>query len=265
MATQLTEKRLCRSRSDAYVGGVCAGIAEYFDLDPIVVRILAVLLAGVTLGAAGVAYIVLWMRLPREPEVRAPYDVEPESAESTAYGCVDYASLLGQAEVEPSARLPLIARLAVAAGLMLVFLAVAINVSPLVPGTQWWQFWPIAFLMGGLCMIVIPVRTRHEAAWHSFGIVVASLSASALPMALGIMSWDTIPAALQLLWPVVVLGIGLFAVGVIRQMGVLTIAGAFCIVAFCLLGLTFCVVPGQMEALLFQSPTGRSISIAVIR
>ena len=38
MAVQATEKRLWRSRKDAFAGGVCAGIAEYFDVDAIVVR-----------------------------------------------------------------------------------------------------------------------------------------------------------------------------------------------------------------------------------
>ena len=252
-----------RSRDDAYVGGVCAGIAEYFDLDAIVVRILAVLFAGLTLGIAGVAYIVLWVRLPRAPEMRIPYDVTPESAESSAFGCVDFEAALAKAEHESQSRLPLVARLAVAAGVMLLFLAVAIGLAPLVPGTQWWQFWPIALLMSGLCFIVIPIRTRYEAAWHALGIVLTSLSASVLPMALGIMSWSTIPAALQLLWPIVALGIALFAVGLIRQLDILVIAGAFCIVAFCLMALMFCVVPGHMESLWFQSPTGRSIRITI--
>ena len=49
VATQAVEKRACRSR-DAYLGGVCAGLAEYYDLDPIVVRILTVLITIMTLG-----------------------------------------------------------------------------------------------------------------------------------------------------------------------------------------------------------------------
>ena len=264
MATQLTEKRLYRSRDDAFVGGVCAGIADYFDLDPIVVRILAVLFAGLTLGVAGVVYIALWARLPREPEVRAPYDVLPESAESSAFGCVDCVSASLKDDERPASSLPLVARLAVAAGLMLLFLAVAISVAPLLPGTQWWQFWPLAALMGGLCLIVIPIRTRYEAAWHALGIILMSVSASILPMTLGIMSWNTIPAALQLLWPIVVLGLALFAVGIIRRIDALVVAGAFCIVAFCLMALTFCVVPGHLETLWFQSPTGRTFKITVV-
>ena len=258
----MTSGMLYRARDDAFVGGVCSGIAKHYELDSIVVRILAVLLCGITLGIAGIVYIVLWARLPLEPDDRAPYEVLPESAESSAFGCVDcLQGLQAVREHEPVHNLPLLARLAIAAGLMLLFLAVAITVSPLVPGTQWWQFWPLIFLMLGLCLIIIPVRTRHEAAWHALGIVTTSLSASLLPMTLGMMSWSTIGCALERFWFIALLGVVLVVVGMTRRLDVLTLAGAFCIVAFCLVGLMFCVVPGDIEAFLLQMPSGRSYRI----
>ena len=46
------------------LGGVCGGIAEYFRVDPTIVRILAVALA--LLGGSGVlAYLLAWMIMPR--------------------------------------------------------------------------------------------------------------------------------------------------------------------------------------------------------
>ncbi|MDD3657150.1 MAG: PspC domain-containing protein [Atribacterota bacterium] len=60
-------KRLYRSRKNSIIGGVCGGIAEYFDIDPTLVRILTVLI--VFLGGAGVvAYIVAWIIIPQNPE-----------------------------------------------------------------------------------------------------------------------------------------------------------------------------------------------------
>jgi phage shock protein PspC (stress-responsive transcriptional regulator) len=53
-----------RSTNDRKIAGVCAGLADYFDLDPMIVRvvwILAVLFAGTGL----VAYIVLWIVVPQ--------------------------------------------------------------------------------------------------------------------------------------------------------------------------------------------------------
>lgn len=262
MATYATEKRLFRTRNDAYIGGVCAGLAIHYDLDAIVVRILAVLLAGLTLGLACIAYLVLWARIPLESELHAPYDIKPESAESSAFGCVDCSS-----SVDEQTRLgsiPLLARLAVAVGLMFLFLAVSMGVSPFVPGTHWWQFWPLSLLMGGLCLIIIPVHTRFETAWHAAGIAFTSISASMLPMSLGIMSWSTIGCAFQQLWPLLLAAGVLFGVGLYRRNDALLLLAAFCIVAFCLIGLVFCVVPGEIETLLLHMPSGHSVKIAVV-
>ena len=71
------EKRLNRSR-DALLGGVCAGAAEYFDVDPVVVRILVVVLTVASVGLLGVAYVAMWAVLPKAPEVVVPVEVEPQ-------------------------------------------------------------------------------------------------------------------------------------------------------------------------------------------
>jgi phage shock protein PspC (stress-responsive transcriptional regulator) len=61
-------KRLYRSKSDVMLGGVAAGIAEYFNLDPTLVRLLAVLLALATGGFPVIlVYIILWFVIPRNP------------------------------------------------------------------------------------------------------------------------------------------------------------------------------------------------------
>lgn len=80
-------KRWYRSR-DALVGGVCAGAAERFDLDPLVTRILTVMISVATLGAGVVAYAVLWLVLPLAPKASEPVDVRPESVQSDMYGRV---------------------------------------------------------------------------------------------------------------------------------------------------------------------------------
>ena len=53
-------KRLYRSRTDKVIGGVCGGIADYFDIDPTLVRLLVVLLvlAG---GLVVPAYLIAWI------------------------------------------------------------------------------------------------------------------------------------------------------------------------------------------------------------
>ena len=58
-------KRLYRSRDDRMIAGVCAGLSEYIDIDPTVVRLLFVLglFAG---GATFWAYIVMMLVVPEE-------------------------------------------------------------------------------------------------------------------------------------------------------------------------------------------------------
>lgn len=58
--------RLYRSRDEKIIGGVCGGIAEYFNADPTVIRIITFLL--VFLGGLSLwVYIILWIVIPLKP------------------------------------------------------------------------------------------------------------------------------------------------------------------------------------------------------
>lgn len=60
-------KKLYRSRKDRVFFGVCGGLAEYFDVDPTVVRLIAVLL--IVWGGVGLlAYIIAGLVIPENPE-----------------------------------------------------------------------------------------------------------------------------------------------------------------------------------------------------
>lgn len=58
-------KRLYRSKKDKIIAGVCGGIGNYLGIDPVVVRLVWVLLA--LCGGAGIlAYILAWIIIPKE-------------------------------------------------------------------------------------------------------------------------------------------------------------------------------------------------------
>ena len=59
-------KRLVRSTNDRKLAGVCAGIADYFDIDPTIVRVLW-LLATLVPGPNILVYIILWIAVPEGP------------------------------------------------------------------------------------------------------------------------------------------------------------------------------------------------------
>lgn len=56
-------KRLCRSRTQRMIGGVCGGVGDYFEVDPTLVR-LAWVLFGLLGGTGVLAYIVAWLIVP---------------------------------------------------------------------------------------------------------------------------------------------------------------------------------------------------------
>lgn len=62
------QKRLYKSRTDKKLDGVCAGIAEYLDIDPTVIRLLWVI-ATAFAGAGILAYIIAAIIMPRKPEM----------------------------------------------------------------------------------------------------------------------------------------------------------------------------------------------------
>ena len=65
-------RRLYRSRKEKIIAGVCGGLAEYFDIDPVIVRLLMVLLF--IYGVGIIIYVLAWIMIPMEP----PEKVEVE-------------------------------------------------------------------------------------------------------------------------------------------------------------------------------------------
>ncbi len=59
-------KKLTRSTSNAQLAGVCAGIAEYFQLDPTLVRVGYVILSLMGVGTPVLLYILLAIIIPAE-------------------------------------------------------------------------------------------------------------------------------------------------------------------------------------------------------
>lgn len=60
-------KKLMRAKEkDSMLFGVCAGLGEYFGVDPTVVRLLWVLLTLISFGAGVLFYLIAWIIIPRK-------------------------------------------------------------------------------------------------------------------------------------------------------------------------------------------------------
>ena len=64
----MVQKKLYRSEKDRMIAGVCGGLAEYFDVDPVIVRLLWVAVT-IFVGAGILLYIIACIIVPNETDV----------------------------------------------------------------------------------------------------------------------------------------------------------------------------------------------------
>jgi phage shock protein PspC (stress-responsive transcriptional regulator) len=60
-------KKLYLSDDDRKIGGVCGGLGEYFEKDPILFRILFVIIT-LFFGSGILLYLIMWLIVPRKPK-----------------------------------------------------------------------------------------------------------------------------------------------------------------------------------------------------
>jgi len=146
-------KKLYRSRKDQIIGGVCGGIAEYFGIDPTLVRLAFVLFALIE-GAGIIAYIIAWIIIPERPEGRSSkseeevYDVELNSEdedEEGEYKAEENSSSHDQKKSKEQRKRIL--------GLILVVLGIFFIIDSWIPGLYWRRFWPVVLIGLGALLI----------------------------------------------------------------------------------------------------------------
>jgi len=78
------QKRLHRSQKERMLGGVCGGLAEYFETDPSLIRLIFALMF-VFAGSGFLLYLILWIVLPVEDRTYASsQDIARENAQEIA-------------------------------------------------------------------------------------------------------------------------------------------------------------------------------------
>ena len=146
------ERHLTRSRSDYMLGGVCAGLAKYFSIDPTIMRLIMVLL--VISGGSGVfLYIVLWIVLPSE-------DLQDTQRALSGDEIGRRARQMGE-EMRQVASQPN-PRTAQFLGIALVVLGLVYLVQNLhIPWLMWFNLqiaWPIVLVFAGVLLLVRAFR-----------------------------------------------------------------------------------------------------------
>jgi len=143
-------KRLQRPPESAMIGGVCAGIADYFGVDPTWIRLLAVLLIFAS-GFGLVAYVVAWVVIPRGALV---HPADPSS--------------VSQPIASASASATGTKNMAIIPGLILVIAGMAFLFDNLFWWFDWDYVWPLLLVGAGVLMIIhslkpaIVARREHS-------------------------------------------------------------------------------------------------------
>lgn len=174
------EKKLYRSSSDRMISGVCAGVADYFSIDPTLVRVGTVFLAVVTQGGIIIAYLIMSVVVPEEsegmgtveaaPHVQVPQDqevlvvsdndtqaAETVTPEPAAPEPTSWAQSPAATTLEAPAKKRSTGR-GVGFGLVLVLIGIILLVNEFVPGVDVWRFWPLLIVAVGLSAVFKGVR-----------------------------------------------------------------------------------------------------------
>jgi phage shock protein C len=62
------EEKLYLSDTDKKIGGVCGGLGEFFNKDSTLFRVLFILLILFSFGVAILAYLAMWLVIPKRPQ-----------------------------------------------------------------------------------------------------------------------------------------------------------------------------------------------------
>lgn len=154
-------RRLYRSRTDTVLGGVAAGLADYVNADPALVRIAWAILVLITNGVAFLAYIVAWIVVPQEPAPVVPaHPADGEPVDRTDPDGPVVADDGPKPAAAPSPSRESQAGLIVGIGLIL--LGVWFLLRDYLPRIDWGLLWPIILIGIGGLILVTTARRRTD-------------------------------------------------------------------------------------------------------
>ncbi|MBE0478877.1 PspC domain-containing protein [Candidatus Aerophobetes bacterium] len=137
-------RKLYRSRKDKMIAGVSGGIASYFDVDPTLVRIFAVLTIFAN-GIGIIGYIIAWIIVPLQPE-------QKEGEEEVSSG----------EETKIPAQEEQIEKRKIIGGLILVVLGGLFLLYTFFPWFSWRKFWPVILVAIGAVILIDSMRKKKQ-------------------------------------------------------------------------------------------------------
>ena len=161
------EKKLTRNEQEKTIAGVCAGLAEYFDVDVTWIRIGFVL--AVLAGLSGVlAYIVLWIAVPVKPFVPtySPYNADYKVYDNAAFPNAPINDPTFSGIPHPEKKKS--GNGGVVVGLLFVIFGAFFLLDEFDFVPYWFEFhklWPLVFIIPGIMMITNANKKSWKEDW----------------------------------------------------------------------------------------------------
>jgi len=145
-------KKLYRSSKDKILGGVAAGLADYFNIDPTLVRVLFVVI--LFLGGTGIlAYIIMWIIVPEEPFVipnaEGTIGAKPGETDSTKQENQFDATKAYFASIEKKRE-----KRRTVAGFILLVIGLIFLADNFIPRIRIGEFWPLILIAAGIGILL---------------------------------------------------------------------------------------------------------------
>lgn len=156
-------KRFYRSDTNNVFAGVCGGIAEYFTIDPILVRLLFVIL--VFAGGSGVLiYLILWIAAPVKPK-QQPGLNNPSEQGSTEHSGEpqqkDFSST-DQSQIADLEKKQNKIRRGWIGGLVLITLGLLFLIDEFIPCLGFGDLWPFLLVVIGVGLLINGISTKRN-------------------------------------------------------------------------------------------------------
>jgi len=147
------ENKLYRDEQNKTIGGVCAGLSDYFNVDVSWVRV--IFLVGSTMGGMGImAYFILWIVVPAKKFEFKPF--------------TDYTVPPVQVPFAPVKKKPSNAAIVFGAILVIIGSIFLLCEFDLIPDWDYWKLWPVIFIAIGVMLIFTSKKkTLNNTPWDA--------------------------------------------------------------------------------------------------
>lgn len=144
------ERKLYRSDVNKVIAGVCGGLGEYFNIDPVIVRLAFVIV--VFAGGAGIlGYALAWIIIPRRP-YESDLSSSSQSGNTGTTGSDIHTNMFSSSS-SMTRYLP---------GLLLVIVGAVLLIRQTVFWFSWTEFLPVALIVIGAIVIFRSVQGRQS-------------------------------------------------------------------------------------------------------